>query len=402
MAESPPAPACVRFGTWAAIAVVVISPLIRVRSGPLFLLVAIALAWQFRQRPRPRVDGALVAAAASVVFAHALATGLATGAATLPGIALPMAVLVAMAHLRVTAAVGGAIVASGAAWCLVGLVAWAALHLGWTEPGPLARPNSANLLDAARVAGVMPSNSLVLCIGLALPWVVHGQWAQKRPGWRWAALGVLIVAACGTLSRGLVSVFLSLCAPLRETGSAWRAVPNAFRALAAVSLLALVPVTWWTIAPTPAATGLEGRPVVLGVRENAYAVLHRAAVRLWVQRPLTGHGPDRFRSTYGQVVSREELAAVWPPMPPRGMLPHSLLLGALAETGLVGVAAWLALAAVALRRLLAALPGSVPHAAGWAVLGLLVASLHVDFELLRSLWVLIGLGLAAARHGQPC
>ena len=45
----------------------------------------------------------------------------------------------------------------------------------------------------------------------------------------------------GAMLGGLVSVFLSLCAPLRAPGPVWRAVPNAFRALAAVSLLALAP-----------------------------------------------------------------------------------------------------------------------------------------------------------------
>lgn len=401
MAESPPVPACVRFGTWAAIAVVTVSPVVAVRSAPLFLLVAIALGWQFRQRPRPVVDGVLVAAAASVVVAHALATWAATGGFVVPSIGLPMVVLVAMAHLRVGPAVGSAIVASGVAWSLLGLGAWAALHLGWMEPGPLAGPNSPNLFDAARVSGVMPSNSLVLYIGLALAWVVHGQWAEKRPGWRGAALGVLLVAACGALSRGLVSVFFTLSAPLRAHAPAWRAVPRAFRALAAAGLLALGPMTWWAIAPKPAAGPAAG-PVVPAVRANAYAVLHRAAFRLWAERPLTGHGPDRFRAVYGRVASREELATAWPSLPPQGMAPHSLLLGTLAETGLVGAAAWLALTAITLRRLFDAPPDSVPHGLAYAVVGLVVASFHMDLQLLRSLWALIGLGLAAARHGQPC
>lgn len=401
MAESPPVPACVRFGTWAAIAVVTVSPVVAVRSGPLFLLVAIALGWQFGQRPRPLVDGPLVAAAVFVVVAHALATWGSTGAWVVPSIAFPMAVLVAMAHLRVGPAVGSAIVASGVAWSLVGLGSWAALHLAWTEPGPLAGPNSPNLFGAARVAGVMPSNSLVLYIGLALAWVVHGTWAERRPGWRGAALGVLLVAAGGALSRGVVSVFLALSAPVQAHAPAWRAVPNAFRVLAAAGLLALGPVTWWAIAPQ-ASAGPAGSPVVIAVRENAYAVLHRAALRLWAERPLTGHGPDRFRAVYGQVASREELVAVWPSLPPQGMAPHSLMLGALAETGLVGAAAWIALTVITLRRLFGASPGSVPHGLAYGVLGLLVASLHMDFQLLRSLWVLVGLGLAAARHGQPC
>lgn len=394
MAESPPVPACVRFGTWVAIAVVTVSPVVALPSAPLFLLVALALAWQFLQRPRPPVDGPLVAAAALVVGAHALATWATTGAVAVPRIAFPMAALVAMAHLRVGPAVGGAIVASAVVWSLVGLAAWAALHAGWMEPGSLAGPNSANLFAAARVSGVMPSNSLVLYIGLALAWALHGHWAEGRPRRRVIAMGVLLVAACGALSRGLVSVFFTLSAPLGARASKWRAVPNAFRALAAAGVLALGPVTWWAVAPMPAAG--------LGIRENAYAVLHRAALRLWAERPLTGHGPERFGAVYGHVASREELSAAWPPLPPQGMAPHSLLLGALAETGLVGAGAWLALAAVILRRLSGAAPGSVPHALGWAVAGLVVASLHVDFQLLRSLWVLIGSGLAAARHGQPC
>lgn len=400
MAE--PSAASVRFGTLAAVVVAWAAPVTLVRTDAAFLLVAAAVAWQLACFGWRRWDGALLTAAAAVAATHALAAFVAEGRLAVPRIAAPMLVLAFCAHLRVGPAVGPAIAASAWIWSLVGLASWAAFHLDWLGASDLARPNSNNLPGFARVAGVMSSNSLVLYLGLALPWIVHGRWAEQRPRGRVAALAVVLVAACGTLSRGLVSVFVALAAPLRGAESNWSALPRAFRMLAVAGLLALGPVTWWALAPPSKAGRLQPLFAGLVVRDNAYLVLHEASLRLWAERPLTGHGPGRFTALYGRVTTEHERAAAWPPVLPGIMEPHSLLLGALAETGLLGFGAWLGLGAVVLRRLFSAPAGSPAHALGFAVVGLAVAGLHMDFQSLRSVWALIGLGLAAARYGEPC
>jgi O-antigen ligase len=387
MAES----GALRLGTLAAVAVAWLAPVTLVRTDAVFLLVAAALAWQWRAGSRA-VDLPLIAAAAAVTASHVLSAWAASGQVRLPPIVAPLLVLVAVAHLKTGPAVETAVAASAATWSAVGLAAWGLFHLDLIPVSHLATPNSANLPGAARVSGVLSSNSLPLYLGLSIPWIVHGRWGRRRA--RLLALALTLAAAAGAQSRGLVSVFVALSAPVRDATAFWQAVRRASRVLALAGLVALGPVTWWAIAPRDEG-GWEPRV-------NAYALLHAASLRLWQQSPWVGWGPGSFPHAYARVTTAEERGATFPPLKAAGMGPHSPALAALAETGLVGFAAWAALSAVVLRRLGAAPPGSVPHAVRYAVAGLLVATLHMDFELLRSLWALIGLGLAAARHGEPC
>lgn len=389
MAES----GALRLGTMAAVAVAWLAPVTLVRTDAVFLLLAAALAWQWLAGSRA-ADLPLIAAAAAVTASHVLSAWAASGQVRLPPIVAPLLVLVAVAHLKTGPAVGTAVAASAATWSAVGLAAWGLFHLDLIPVSHLATPNSANLPGAARVSGVLSSNSLALYVGLSIPWIVHGRWGLRRPRARLLALALTLAAAAGAQSRGLVSVFVALSAPVRDATAFWHAVRRASRVLALAGLVALGPVTWWAIAPRDEG-GWEPRV-------NAYALLHAASLRLWQQSPWVGWGPGSFPHAYARVTTAEERGATFPPLQAAGMGPHSPALAALAETGLVGFAAWAALSAVVLRRLGAAPPGSVPHAVRYAVAGLLVATLHMDFELLRSLWALIGLGLAAARHGEPC
>ena len=123
-----------------------------------------------------------------------------------------------------------------------------------------------------------------------------------------------------------------------------------------------------------------------------YYLLKRVAWRAFLERPWTGFGLGRFRVLTNRAVDERRIHDAY-----RVADPHSTLLGALAETGLIGALATVAVFGTALvpwRR-----PDGSP--ARWfvvasqaAIIGLAVNGLNADVMNFRFLWV----GLAVLRN----
>jgi O-antigen ligase len=112
--------------------------------------------------------------------------------------------------------------------------------------------------------------------------------------------------------------------------------------------------------------------------------------------PISGVGPGRFGTAFETFTSAKERQAAWPPLPVSlNWDPHSTWLGWAAETGLVGLAAWLVLFGWILRELLASRSWAARLAAA-ATLGLLANGFHVEVVHLKFVWAFLGLALGAA------
>jgi putative inorganic carbon (HCO3(-)) transporter len=140
------------------------------------------------------------------------------------------------------------------------------------------------------------------------------------------------VAACtaATLSRGaLVGLAVAVAWGLATRRISLRAVVAAVVSVAAVGLLAFV--VWG-----PAINHkLESKERIAATNVSSRRALWRGAVDMWSARPLTGVGPGRFGTEAPRYVHDE-------PNLLRNPLAHNTYLQALAETGVLGLAAFLA------------------------------------------------------------
>jgi hypothetical protein len=140
-------------------------------------------------------------------------------------------------------------------------------------------------------------------------------------------------------------------------------------------------------AGTPQDTSLRGRK-----SENL------AAIRMWADHPLIGVGPDNFELNY---LRYSERIGTDPRPEQRGA--HNLYLESLAETGVVGAAAffsvlWLSLrGAWRARRRLAGRDALLAEGVFVALWGFLICALTLHSAYARYEWIFLGLGLAAGR-----
>jgi O-antigen ligase len=128
--------------------------------------------------------------------------------------------------------------------------------------------------------------------------------------------------------------------------------------------------------------------------------LWRAAVVMFLERPLVGSGPDTFRRLHGSYLGLSR----WN----QGIYANNLYLELLATTGLAGVLAFSWVALAALRRLARVLTSSADRSVGlWSIgmgASLLVFLLHglLDYFLWSTsvswlFWMLLGLIVAITR-----
>jgi O-antigen ligase len=121
-----------------------------------------------------------------------------------------------------------------------------------------------------------------------------------------------------------------------------------------------------------------------------------AALEMFRDYPIFGVGPHNYPLQY---LAYSEQIGLDPRLEQRE--PHSLYLGALAETGIVGGVALLAILWLALRgawrarRMLAGRDALLAEGIFVALMTLLVAALFLHLSYPRYLWLMVGLGLAA-------
>jgi O-antigen ligase len=206
-------------------------------------------------------------------------------------------------------------------------------------------PLSGRPLQAGRAAGSLPHPNDLAVIPILLPYALSGMLVQG--GWVARLLATLAVAL------GLCSALVS------ESRNAWLGIAIGISTLLVLSgrRRALLGLGAVVVAGFLLAVAIDGA----GMRERAGSLLHWRAEgrigvwavgwRMFEEAPLLGKGVATFGDYYLHLlpevelppgVQREERAIPWA---------HNLYLEALAERGLLGLAALLVIAAASLRAL---------------------------------------------------
>lgn len=368
-----------------------------------FVVLALCVFRERRERLAPLRPG-LALASTGLLASLSLAACLnGSGSRALPDLsraAYSVAVLLLCAHVRLRSAEEPARwwILGGTLAGLLGLGGYvAAVGLG-LGPNALAPANSRNIGDGfVRVASTLETNALVLLLHAALVTALVRLRPGRPAGQRRllvAAIVVLAAATALTFSRGVAGLLVSLALLARRPESPpllARARP-ALAASAVLAVVAVVVATWWAVFPVSARPGFPW--VAPNPAPNAYRVIHVAALRMLVSRPLSGVGIGRFGDEIARHTTDGERQAAWPPVEPHEDLdPHSTWLGWAAEAGLIGLAGWLVLYGTIARGLWD--PACRPSGA-WAVLvGWLLDGFHVEIVHLKFTWAFLGLALAS-------
>lgn len=254
----------------------------------------------------------------------------------------------------------------------------------------------------------------LLATGVALPavlWAARYKMGTIRPlltPLAAALLGMITMVAASTalgfstLSVPIVAVlvaylaFVAALAWITRSGSA-RSLILALAVVVAVGAAAIAAAfATGSISSFDAATGREGTQVSTAVR----LLIWRDTTRMVLDRPLLGHGPDNFRSSFAPYVSEELEGAISTPDGDVQTVDraHNDLLHTAATTGLLGLAAYLWLLFAYFRNVL--------RRGGWTLLAIsggvlaYVLQLQTAFPSLASIvafWGLLGASSAVMR-----
>jgi O-antigen ligase len=294
-----------------------------------------------------------------------------------------------------------------AAWAIVagiGLLAVLAILQQLTRTYPTAYHGFASVLpagDAMRSAGPLNPNPFGQVLATAAVLALYLARVGPRFGSR--VLAVAIAAACivalaYTQSRAalialvLVAIGIGVLrgVRLRVLAVAIFTAVVVGTAVLPASLQTRVGDLYGAVsanAGTPQDSSLRGRR-----SENL------AALRMWADHPLIGVGPDNFEIHYEQY---SEAIGTDPRPEERGA--HNLYLESLAETGVLGAAAFLTIVGLAVRgawRARRRLDGAdvlVAEGVFAALATFLICAFTLHSAYARYEWIFLGLGLAAGR-----
>jgi putative inorganic carbon (HCO3(-)) transporter len=255
--------------------------------------------------------------------------------------------------------------------------------------------------DAMRSAGPLNPNPFGQVLATAAVLAFYLARTEVRPTGRWLAGAITVasvVAVAYTQSRAaLIALLIVALAVGVLCGVRLRVLAVAICGVIALGSLILpaslqtrVDALYTAVsanAGTPQDTSLRGRK-----SENL------AGVRMWADHPLIGVGPDNFEVHYEQY---SEAIGTDPRPEQRGA--HNLYLEALAETGVVGAAAffgvlWLSLrGAWRARRRLQGRDALLAEGIVVALCAFLICAVTLHSAYARYQWIVLGLGLVAGR-----
>jgi hypothetical protein len=268
-----------------------------------------------------------------------------------------------------------------------------------------------------RIAGPLGDpNFFAQILLLALPLALALAWREERPRLRVLAGGAALLIAPAillTYSRGAgLALAAELAVLIVLSRQRLKAVAAAAAALALLTLLAPEQLgrrltTFRQLLPGREATVLDPDSSFEERR-----LVTRAAWEMFRSHPLVGVGAGNYTVHYPQFADRIGSPERFYDAPGEPHYPHSLYLELGAETGAVGLAAFLlvlttaATALTAARRGFvrrgAALPAALATAVSVALAGYLVSSLFLHGHFLRYLWLIFGLAAALrAASAEP-
>ncbi|HYK98121.1 MAG TPA: O-antigen ligase family protein [Candidatus Acidoferrales bacterium] len=228
---------------------------------------------------------------------------------------------------------------------------------------------------------------LSVLFGVALGLAVASRATRTRIAAGGTALLTLAMAAVVATRGTVVGIAASVIGAAAVARPSWRTLPWLAGAAAIAVLLALTPLGTRTLS-------------TLGVADRL--TLYAIAARATLARPLLGYGPDNFRVAFAAQRTAESV-------PILGGGPqstaHDWILDASATTGLVGLAALIALVVLGtleLWRLSRAMPfAGVPFLLGWLAYwghGLVAA---VSLAAAWYPWVALGVAVALRARTAP-
>ncbi len=245
-----------------------------------------------------------------------------------------------------------------------------------------------------RVTGLLSNSTTLGTFGLVALGVVGWSLAAHARPVLW--LGAASAAACIVLSasRGvLVGLGASLAVALLLRRHA-PARPRWYALVAAAAAVALGAL----LVPSTAARVTGSSPFAEST-VTGRVLLWDESVRLWLAHPFTGAGPSRFVDAVNPFHTAQWAAAVGPYAPPDS--PHNVVLQVLCSTGLLGLTALVALAAVAVRDAAAVRSPQLVVAATVAT-GLLVTYLTSFTDpVTTTLGAFVVGGSLSVRHDEP-
>lgn len=177
-------------------------------------------------------------------------------------------------------------------------------------------------------------------LGIALPFAAATA-ARRQGRGRWVATvasAVIVVGLVATRSRGGLAAALVGLGVLAFVER--RRIPRRVRVASALGVLAIVTVV--ALRPAPVEQSGLLRTASFEVRAREWA----GAVDAFLERPILGTGPDTFEFVFPQHRSREDGAELGLQIADK---PHSILLEKASDTGVLGLAAYLAVMVTALR-----------------------------------------------------
>jgi len=279
--------------------------------------------------------------------------------------------------------------------CLLGLAAIVGL---WTFDGLLQAASGWSLGGAAtadRLSGIFGADNLKLGPSLAslAPFLLVPLAARR--GWAGLAIGALVVGIV-VLLAGARAAWISyalVCAWLlwRQAGGRWRgAMVLATAAMAGLLMVLLAAQLSPRFEERLARTGaaLSGDAAGLDHALSFRLPIWRAAWGMFLDHPLTGVGVRGYRHAYAEHVGEDD---IWLQDDGTGAFhAHQIVLELLSETGLVGLALWLAAAVWAWRagRRLAPAARARMAPAGLALF-VTVFPLNTHFAFYSSYWGLV-------------
>lgn len=319
-------------------------------------------------------------------------------------------------------------------WVLIVAVVVLAGLAGWLVAVVSGRPN---LLvewrtgvplfgNAARIRSTLAPTSrlLVTLLILALPVVVLLR-RQGTPGERrWSGWLVVAMTACAALTyaRGFIEYLglLGLLALLPWRGRGRRRMLAVGLVLAyVVAQAGVLAVSTWRVTGheltwhadrsrslddqsfygTMPDVGVQSLDLHVEWVHNYYFMLKRVAWRAFLERPLTGWGPDNWPT----IRARAEESGI-APVSLRFDSAHSEIFGVAAEMGVIGLAGLVAFWLLILRAMRPGpSPGFAAALARYQVLGVgavLLTAVNLDIMRFRFLWVTLALGIAAALRAR--
>jgi O-antigen ligase len=344
-----------------------------------------------RRDGRAGLDRRLILAALAVVAAGCVTLWVApspAGFRTVVTNSYSMVVLVVAAHLRLDAASAR----RGILWPLsiTLAVAWATFIIENAFGIPIGDNRSTALPHGPyRLGGLTGGNALILFLAMGAP--------LARQVWL-AQVGFLI-SGYATLSRAVLGLGAGVLLAQRRRAGVAASRPRALVRALAVCAVVLGVLTYW-FAVTEGGIDEKGRPSVnASLETGTYRVFNTAALRMFRDAPLLGHGPGAFLELFHTYTSKAEQELVLKDRDPYWD-PHSAILGLAAEQGLLGLAAFTWLMIEVFFRLRKAPDLEHRDTAAIAIASLLIAGHVVDWIPLKGLWLWMGILVSASRD-QP-